>query len=192
MQYHRIILLLILLLKPHLTEESGYNCSDFYEIYGRHLVECPPAKFMLTDHLVECFANYSKSLEVKSKLYLKTNYISLTLTLSSKLPIHFSGTPFFLAGNSNRYWCWSRGDVSEDQIENRILSTAIVDDYELTKLIKKPFSVRYLSNGTHYKCDFSKEWADTWYIFTEDNTSPCVTNTSLAVNVKFKAYDNNL
>ena len=95
MQYHRIILLLILLLKPHLTEESGYNCSDFDELYGHHLVECPPAKFMLTDHLVECFANYSKSLEVKSKIDLKIKSISLTHNLSLKLPIRFSGTPFF-------------------------------------------------------------------------------------------------
>ena len=61
------------------------------------------------------------------------------------------------------------------------------------ELAKKPFSVRYLFNGTHYKCDFSEEWADKWFLFTDYNISPCVTNTSLAVNVKFKpAADNNL
>ena len=66
-----------------------------------------------------------------------------------------------------------------------IFSTAVVNEYELTELSKKPFSVRYLSNGTHYKCDSSEEWADTWYTITDSNTSPCVSNTSLAVNVKF-------
>ena len=54
---------------------------------------------------------------------------------------------------------------------------------------KKPFSVRYLSNGTHYQCDYSQEWANASYVITDDNTSPCVTNTSLPVNVKFKAAD---
>ena len=93
----------------------------------------------------------------------------------------------------NQYWCWSRRDVSEDKIKKTILSTAVVDDYELTDLSKKPFSVRYLSNGTHYKCDSIEKWADIWYKITDYKTSPCVTNTSLAVNVKFKpATDNNL
>ena len=33
------------------------NCSDFDGHYGSEypLVECPPAKFMLKDNLVECF-----------------------------------------------------------------------------------------------------------------------------------------
>ena len=93
----------------------------------------------------------------------------------------------------NQYWCWSRRDVSEDKIKKTILSTAVVDDYELTDLSKKPFSVRYISNGTHYKCDSSKKWAYKWYIIIEANICPCVTNTSLAVNVKFKpAPDNKL
>ena len=69
----------------------------------------------------------------------------------------------------------------------------MVDDHELTDLSKKPFSVRYLFNGIHYKCDFSEEWADKWFSATDYNISPCVTNTSLAVNVKFKpAADNKL
>ena len=83
-------------------------------------------------------------------------------------------------------------DIREDKIKKAILSTSVVNDYELTELVKKPFSVRYLSNGTHYKCDSSKEWANAWFRITDYDTSPCITNTSLAVNVKFKANDNTL
>ena len=95
------------------------------------------------------------------------------------------------------YWCWSRHDVSEDTIQKELLSTSVVDVYELTDLIKKPFSIIYKSNGTHYKCGCSEEWgckwvANAWYILTNDNTSSCVTNTSMPVNVKFKATDNKL
>ena len=62
MLYHGNVVLLILLLKSQLTEESGYNCSDFKGNNHRHpLVECPPAKFMLKDNLVECFDNYTKN-----------------------------------------------------------------------------------------------------------------------------------
>ena len=68
MQYQEVILLLIVLLKSHLTEESGYNCSDFHDGFGVPLEECPPAKFMLSDNLVECFSNYSKTHELESKL----------------------------------------------------------------------------------------------------------------------------
>ena len=67
MQYQGVFLLFILLLKSHFTEESGYNCSDFYDGYGEPLVECPPAKFMLKDHLLECFSNTSKS--AQGRLY---------------------------------------------------------------------------------------------------------------------------
>ena len=65
MQYQGVILLFILLLKSHLTEESGYNCSEFFDGYGKPLKECPPAKFMLEDKLVECFDEYSKLQNVK-------------------------------------------------------------------------------------------------------------------------------
>ena len=61
------ILLFILLLKSHLTEESGYNCSDFHNGAGTPLEECPPAKFMLKDHLVECFDGVRKGNDMKSK-----------------------------------------------------------------------------------------------------------------------------
>ena len=58
---HGIIFLLVLLVTTKLTEEIGYNCSDFDGRHGDHtLVECPPAKFMLKDNLVECFDNFTK------------------------------------------------------------------------------------------------------------------------------------
>ena len=62
MLYHGNIVLLVLLLKSQVTEGSGYNCSD---INGQSpfdpLVECPPAKFMLIDNLVECFDNFTRN-----------------------------------------------------------------------------------------------------------------------------------
>ena len=63
MLYHGNVVLLILLLKSQLTKESGYNCSDFKGVYPfpkYPLVECPPAKFMLKDNLVECFDNFTR------------------------------------------------------------------------------------------------------------------------------------
>ena len=60
MSYQRNVVLFILLLKQ-VTEGSGYNCSDFKSILSNFtLVECPPAKFMLKDNLVECFDNYAR------------------------------------------------------------------------------------------------------------------------------------
>ena len=61
MQFQGVILLLMLLLKSRLTEESGYNCSDFHNEYDLPLYKCPPAKFMLTDNLVECYDRDLKS-----------------------------------------------------------------------------------------------------------------------------------
>ena len=62
MSYHGNVVLFILLLN-HVTKGSGYNCSDFEGVYGsKHpLEECPPAKFMLKDNLVECFDNCTKN-----------------------------------------------------------------------------------------------------------------------------------
>ena len=57
----------------------------------------------------------------------------------------------------------------------------------------KPFSVRYISNKTHYKCDYNHtNWVDKLYPIAADNISPCIANTSLPVNVKFRAATNNL
>ena len=61
MSYHGNVVLYILLLNQ-VTEGSGYNCSDFNMYGSGHvpLAECPPARFMLKDNLVECFDNYTK------------------------------------------------------------------------------------------------------------------------------------
>ena len=74
MLYHGNVVLLILLLKSQLTKENGYNCSDFKGNGGSQfpLVECPPAKFMLKDNLVECFDNYTKNQnENRSKYHIR-------------------------------------------------------------------------------------------------------------------------
>ena len=67
MQYQEVILVIILLLNSQETEESGYNCSDFHDRYGYSLKECQPAKFMLKNHLTECYDPYSKTHGVDSK-----------------------------------------------------------------------------------------------------------------------------
>ena len=90
------------------------------------------------------------------------------------------------------YWCWSRQDVDEEQIKGRILSTALVNDNEIRELIVQPFSVRFLSNKTHYKCDYDSIWTGTWYPIDVDSISPCMANNSLPVNVKFRAMNSNL
>ena len=68
MLYHGNLILLILLLISQVAEGSGYNCSDFSGFHVEHpLVECPPAKFMLKDNLVECFDNYARKKDQFSK-----------------------------------------------------------------------------------------------------------------------------
>ena len=69
MLYRGNLILLILLLKSQVPEGIGYTCSDFSGLYGSEhpLEECPPAKFMLQDNLVECFDNYTKNYLFSSK-----------------------------------------------------------------------------------------------------------------------------
>ena len=79
MLYHGNLILLILLLISQVTEGSGYNCSDFsgFDIFYP-LVECPPAKFMLKDNLVECFDNHTKGKRSEGTILvflLTQNYI---------------------------------------------------------------------------------------------------------------------
>ena len=64
-----IIVLHLLLLMSQVTEESGYNCTDFdgYHGSGYPLVECPPAKFMVEDSLVECFDNITRYKKIEGK-----------------------------------------------------------------------------------------------------------------------------
>ena len=72
MLYRGNVILLILFLKSQVTEQSGYNCSDFKGNGGSQfpLVECPPAKFMLKDNLVECFDSATKYHNEYSKDHL--------------------------------------------------------------------------------------------------------------------------
>ena len=57
----QILLLLITFYKVRFSEESGYKCSNFSSQHSPYsLVECPPAKFMIEDDLVECFDNFTK------------------------------------------------------------------------------------------------------------------------------------
>ena len=74
MQYQGVLLLLILLLSSHLTEESGYSCSDFHNQAGKPLEECPPAKFMLKDNLVECYDYTTKWSETRSTYQPQSKY----------------------------------------------------------------------------------------------------------------------
>ena len=71
MLYHGIIVLLILVLISQETKESGYNCTDFdgYQHSGYPLVECPPAKFMIKDNLVECFDNFTRYTRILGKYW---------------------------------------------------------------------------------------------------------------------------
>ena len=105
--------------------------------------------------------------------------------------IHQNIKSNFLAEQTS-YWCWSRRDIDEGIIKNTTLSTALVDDNEFKELIMEPFSVRYLSNKTHYKCDYDAKWTAIWYPLNVDNISPCMANTALPVNVKFRATNSNL
>ena len=95
---------------------------------------------------------------------------------------HFIGT----------YWCWSRKDVEENRIKKLTLSTSITRIDELIDLIKQPFKTRYLYNGTHIRCDSKEKWAGLWFNIDADSITPCVTNTSLEVNVKYRSSNKNL
>ena len=90
------------------------------------------------------------------------------------------------------YWCWSRKDVEENRIKKLTLSTSITRIDELIDLIKQPFKTRYLFNGTHIKCDSKEKWAGLWFNIDADSITPCVTNTSLEVNVKYRSSNKNL
>ena len=92
MLYHGNLILPILLLISQVTEGSGYNCSDFKGHHGSShpLVECPSAKFMLKDNLVECFDNYTKNLpSSKGQLISKQNCRAITSSKNQTLDVYF-------------------------------------------------------------------------------------------------------
>ena len=63
---------------------------------------------------------------------------------------------------------------------------------ELIDLIKQTFKTKYRFNGTHIKCDSNKKWAGPWVDIAADSNTPCVTNTSLEVNMKYRSVNDNL
>ena len=75
MRNFEFTVLLIILMHFHVSkesqEESRYSCSQFEGYNGSlsyPLMECPPAKFMLKDNLVECFDSHTK-LVINSTAY---------------------------------------------------------------------------------------------------------------------------
>ena len=93
----------------------------------------------------------------------------------------------------HKFWCWSRRDVNEALLKEFSITTTLVEDYELQQLIfNQPFSVSYRFNGSHFQCNVDELWNDSWFDKIFDSTSPCVTNTSLPVNVKYHTQNHNL
>ena len=76
------------------------------------------------------------------------------------------------------------------------LSTALVVNHELMKLIVQPFQTKFqfqnVFGKSYIKCDSNEKWASPWYSIDNVTTIPCMTNTSLEVNVKYHATDNTL
>ena len=92
----------------------------------------------------------------------------------------------------HNYWCWSRRDFDETTLKNTIIISDYVEDKELQDLISQPFSMRYHFNGSHFQCDKNESWNDRWFSVETESTSPCITNTSLPVNVKYHAANKTL
>ena len=94
---------------------------------------------------------------------------------------------------NHSFWCWSRKDISETLVKEVSITTSFVEDYELQdKIFHQPFSITYRFNGSHFQCNVDDEWNDSWFDKNTDSTSPCITNTSLPVNVKYHTQDKNL
>ena len=57
----QMLLLVITFSEVMFSEERGFKCSNFSsQQYPYSLVECPRAKFMIEDDMVECYDNYTK------------------------------------------------------------------------------------------------------------------------------------
>ena len=103
----------------------------------------------------------------------------------------FDNFTSFHNGPNLEYMCMSRRDMDEEIIKNTTVTTAYIHN-ELNDLIFEPFSTKYQFNGTHFKCDSEEKWAGSWFNIDADSTSPCTTNTTISVNVKYHSDDNNL
>ena len=94
---------------------------------------------------------------------------------------------------AKEFWCWSRKDVKEADVKDISIIASFVQDYELQdRIFNQPFSISYRFNGSHFQCNADELWNDSWFDQNVVSTSPCVTNTSLPVNVKYHNHDNNL
>ena len=92
-----------------------------------------------------------------------------------------------------KFWCWSRRDVKEADVKKYPITTSFVEDLELQDLIfNHPFTISYRFNGSHFQCNVDELWNDSWFNDSAASTSPCITNTSLPVNVRYRTDDNNL
>ena len=94
---------------------------------------------------------------------------------------------------AKEFWCWSRKDVKEADVKDISIIASFVQDYELQdRIFNQPFSISYRFNGSHFQCNVvDKLWNDLWFDKNVDSTSPCITNTSLHVNVKYHATQDN-
>ena len=91
------------------------------------------------------------------------------------------------------YWCWSRRDVEVTALRSTIVNPNYVDDYELKdQIFQQILSINYRFNGSHFQCDSDEVWNDSWFKIDTDSISPCITSSSLPVNVKYQAHDNSL
>ena len=91
------------------------------------------------------------------------------------------------------FWCYSRRDVNLTQVKEEVpIITSFVEDYELQDLIfNQPFSISYRFNGSHYQCNVDELWNDAWFDKNVGSNSPCVTNTSLPINVLYHTTQDN-
>ena len=59
------------------------------------------------------------------------------------------------------YWCWSRHDKTNDELENLTISIGVhtYDNAEVNDIINRPFTARFYVNETHITCQENEEWS---------------------------------
>ena len=59
------------------------------------------------------------------------------------------------------YWCWSRHDKTNDELENLTISIGVhtYDNAEVNDMINRPFTARFYVNETHITCQENEEWS---------------------------------